>query len=86
MNLFANGATPIYYDDMQLCRADARGDVNCDAVFDSYDIEPFVLMLTDPAGYSVAYPGCPVENGDMNTDGHVDGRDIQDFVQILIGG
>ena len=40
------------------------GDLNCDAVVDFGDINPFVLALSDPAGYHTQYPNCPIENGD----------------------
>ncbi|MEW6250819.1 MAG: hypothetical protein AB1716_09235, partial [Planctomycetota bacterium] len=33
-----------------------RGDLNCDGAVNFDDINPFVLALSDPAGYAVAYP------------------------------
>ncbi len=35
----------------------AVGDLNCDGAIDAFDIEPFILALTDPVGYGTAYPG-----------------------------
>lgn len=59
------------------------GDLNCDGVVDFDDISPFVLALSDPAGYTAAYPNCNVLNGDCNGDGFVDFNDINSFVTLL---
>jgi len=61
------------------------GDLNCDGVVDGFDIQPFVLALTDPAGYKLAYPDCDLNNADCNGDGAIDGFDIQPFVALLTG-
>jgi serralysin len=66
-----------------------RGDLNCDGVYGASsfgDINPFVLLLSNPAAWQAAYPGCPLLNGDMNCDGVVDFRDINPFVTCLSGG
>ena len=62
------------------------GDLNCDGVVDAFDIDPFVLALTDPAGYQSAYPTCNIDNADCNDDGDVNGFDIDPFVLLLTGG
>jgi hypothetical protein len=62
------------------------GDVNCDGVVDFRDINPFVLILSNLAGWQAAYPGCPWQNGDCNQDGTVDFKDINPFVAVLSGG
>jgi len=62
-----------------------HGDLNCDGTVDFSDINPFVLALTDPAGYAQQYPGCPILNGDVNADGRVDFDDINPFVALLTG-
>ncbi len=54
-----------------------RGDLNCDGAVDVFDIDPFVLALTDPAGYAAAYPDCPREHADCNGDGAVDAFDVR---------
>ncbi len=59
------------------------GDVNCDGHVDFGDINPFVLLLTNPAQWQQAYPGCPLLNGDVNGDGFVDFGDINPFVRLL---
>ena len=60
-----------------------RGDVNCDGLVDFGDINPFVLLLTNPGAWQAAYPGCPLLNGDINEDGVVDFGDINPFVRLL---
>jgi hypothetical protein len=59
------------------------GDLNCDGRVDFGDINPFVLALTNPAGYGVAFPHCEVGKGDINGDGLVDFGDINPFVRLL---
>ena len=61
------------------------GDLNCDAVVDFGDINPFVLALTDPASYESYFPECSRYNGDLNFDGLFDFADINPFVALLSG-
>jgi hypothetical protein len=60
------------------------GDLNCDGAVSFGDINPFVLRLSDPAGYAAAFPDCPA-NGDANSDGSVNFGDINPFVTLLTG-
>ncbi|MEW6249267.1 MAG: M20/M25/M40 family metallo-hydrolase [Planctomycetota bacterium] len=62
------------------------GDLNCDGVVNFDDINPFVLGLSDPAGYQVAYPNCNIMNGDVNGDGVFNFDDINPFVALLSSG
>ncbi|MBL8878304.1 MAG: hypothetical protein JNG88_04210, partial [Phycisphaerales bacterium] len=62
------------------------GDMNCDGVVDNFDIDPFVLALTNPAAYNAAFPGCSVLNGDANQDGALDNFDIDPFVLCVLNG
>lgn len=62
-----------------------RGDLNCDDLLDSFDIDPFVLALIDQAAYHAAYPGCDVMRADCNYDGAVNSLDIRSFLTILAG-
>jgi hypothetical protein len=62
------------------------GDVNCDGVVDFDDINAFILALSDPATYHVAFPDCNILNADCNGDGVIDFGDINAFVWILSGG
>jgi hypothetical protein len=59
------------------------GDLNCDGNVNVFDIDPFVLALTDPAGYALAFPSCDAMNGDANQDGEVNVFDIDPFVALL---
>jgi len=61
------------------------GDLNCDGLVDGFDIQPFVLALTDPGGYAAAHPNCDASLADINADSAVDGFDIQPFVELLVG-
>jgi hypothetical protein len=62
------------------------GDTNCDGRLDNFDIDPFVQLLTDAAGYSASYAGCDPSRADINRDGAVDNFDIDAFVALLSGG
>ncbi|MEW6251660.1 MAG: hypothetical protein AB1716_13525 [Planctomycetota bacterium] len=63
----------------------AAGDLNCDGAVNFEDINPFVLALSDPAGYATAFPACPIRKGDINGDGLVNFDDINPFVALLAG-
>ena len=62
-----------------------KADLNCDGATDGFDIQPFVLAITDPAAYAAAYPNCDVTLADCNFDGQLDGFDIQPFVELITG-
>jgi hypothetical protein len=62
------------------------GDMNCDGVINNFDINPFVLALTDPAAYRATYPNCNIMNADVNGDGDINNFDINPFVALLTGG
>ena len=61
------------------------GDLNCDGVLDVFDIDPFVLAISDPAGYAAAWPDCDIMLADCNGDGEVNAFDIDPFVDLLTG-
>jgi hypothetical protein len=63
-----------------------RGDLNCDDLVNAFDIDPFVLALTDPEVYAEVYPACDYRLADCNRDGLVNAFDIDPFVVILTGG
>jgi hypothetical protein len=60
------------------------GDMNCDAVVNGYDIDPFVLALTDPVAYQGQYHLLATLHGDIDGDGAVNGYDIDPFVELLV--
>ncbi|MEW6249230.1 MAG: HYR domain-containing protein [Planctomycetota bacterium] len=62
------------------------GDLNCDGAVNYGDINPFVLILSDPGRWQAEHPGCPRANGDINRDGRVDYNDISGFVALVGGG
>jgi agmatine deiminase len=59
------------------------GDMNCDAIVNNFDIDPFEIAITDPAGYALAYPGCDISAADTNGDHVVNNFDIDPFVNLL---
>ena len=61
------------------------GDLNCDGSTDVFDIDPFVLALTDPQSYAQTYPDCDADLADCNSDTSVDVFDIDAFVALLVG-
>ena len=63
----------------------AIGDLNCDGVVDTFDIDPFVLTISDPTAYTAAWLDCDVMLADCNGDGLVDAFDIDPFVELLTG-
>ncbi len=61
------------------------GDTNCDGVINAFDIDAFVLALTDVVQYQVTYPDCHPLSADCNADGTVNAFDIDPFVELLTG-
>jgi hypothetical protein len=78
------GGQPVAYLARWSC--DRPGDLNCDGALDGYDIDPFVLALTNPELYAATYADCDYMLADINGDGAVNGYDIDPFVQCLTGG
>ncbi|MGE0479781.1 MAG: hypothetical protein AB7Q17_04845 [Phycisphaerae bacterium] len=64
----------------------SRGDMNCDGSVNNFDIDAFVLALTNPAAYQAAYPGCDIHNADVNNDGVANNFDLDAFVACLTNG
>ncbi len=59
------------------------GDLNCDGSVNALDIEPFILALFDPSGYTSAFPDCDINTADINGDGSIDALDIEHFLNLL---
>ena len=59
------------------------GDLNCDGSVDNFDIDAFVLAVTNPTAYDLAYPACDHSLADCNEDGSVNNFDIDPFVDLL---
>jgi hypothetical protein len=74
-----------------LCGGQQLGDTNCDGAVNSFDIDPFILGLTDFASWDAEFgsgglgcdAGCVL---DCNQDGAVNSFDIDPFILILTGG
>ena len=68
-------------------RVRVPGDLNCDAVVNFKDINPFVAYLSSLSSWQNTFPGCPPWNGDINSDGtYPSFGDINPFVALLSGG
>ena len=88
--LFGGGGTPTAnttaWDNLSIVTEGfALGDLNCDGEVNAFDIDPFVLALTDPTGYAAAFPDCDIMLADCNGDGVVNAFDIDPFVALLVG-
>ncbi len=62
------------------------GDLDCSGTIDFGDINPFVLVLSNPPAYAQMYPDCPPPHGDLDANGEVGFGDINPFVAVLTGG
>lgn len=64
----------------------ALGDMNCDGMLTTADIEPFVLALIDPVAYESGIgSGCFLIRADVNQDTLINGHDVEKFVELLTG-
>jgi hypothetical protein len=75
----------VAWDNLHINPPRVLGDLNCDTFVNFGDINPFVLALTDPAGYATVFPDCDIMNGDINEDCGVNFGDINPFVALLTG-
>jgi len=61
-----------------------KGDLSGDGQVNNFDIDPFVLALTDIEAYIKQYPRMnPYDSGDINGDGELNNFDIDPFVKLL---
>ena len=73
-------------DECEDCGGQIKADANCDGAVNAFDIDPFVLALTDLVAWAAAYPACDfLCTCDMNDDGAVNAFDIDPFVAALSG-
>jgi hypothetical protein len=70
---------------VQIRPASQPGDLNCDGLINAFDIDPFILALTDHAAYYTAHPDCGYFFADVNGDGAVNAFDIDPFIAVLTG-
>jgi hypothetical protein len=78
-------------DACESCAGQELADANCDGVVNAFDIDAFVLALTNQAAWQAQYGsgglGCDIMCViDCNADGTINSFDIDPFVQILTGG
>lgn len=78
-------ARPWDWRDTDECPKCLIGDMNCDGIVSVADIGPFVLAVTNPAGYVATFPDCCLESADINCDGFITVADIGPFVALLTG-
>lgn len=71
---------------INLVAAGIPGDFNGSGGVDTEDINPFILALTNPAGYATAYPDVNLAAVDPNGDDAINTEDINPFIAILTGG
>jgi sugar lactone lactonase YvrE len=61
------------------------GDVNGDGSVNSFDIDPFILALTQPEALPELYPHVnPLCVADINLDGAINVFDIDPFIDLLV--
>lgn len=66
------------------CENFLRCDANCDGYVNNFDVDAFVLALSDPQGYADEYPECSLNcNNDINGDGFVNNHDVDAFLDCL---
>ncbi|MGE0480267.1 MAG: hypothetical protein AB7Q17_07325 [Phycisphaerae bacterium] len=73
------------FNGVQLRQIGVIGDLNCDGVANNFDIDPFVLALSDPAAYEAEFPDCEIGLADIDASGAVNNFDIDPFVALLSG-
>jgi hypothetical protein len=76
----------VFFDRVSTALFVFRGDLNCDGLINNFDIDPFVLALSNPAGYAQQFPGCNRMNADIDRDGLVTNFDIDPFVACIAAG
>ena len=59
------------------------GDMNCDGITNSYDIDGFICAISPLCDYEGLYPDCDRRLGDCNSDGIVNSYDIDAFIALV---
>lgn len=87
-DLAITGGTPNHVSVLMnlTCVIDVAGDMNCDGVLNNFDIDAFVLALSNPDEYAAQFPDCNIQHADVNRDGVVNNFDISPFVDCLAAG
>lgn len=74
------------YERQPDCGEGVTADMNCDCVVNNFDVDAFVLALSDAAAYDTAYPHCDRSHADVNGDGAINNFDIDGFVDCIANG
>ena len=59
------------------------GDVNCDGAINNFDVDAFVMAMTEPQDYAATYPYCDRMLADIDQNGTINSFDIDPFVALL---
>lgn len=60
-------------------------DANCDGWFDPFDVDAFILAVTDKGRFTRDFPTCDSTCGiDLDGDGQVDRNDVEPFVACML--
>ncbi|MEO1237150.1 MAG: hypothetical protein AAFX76_10215, partial [Planctomycetota bacterium] len=59
------------------------GDLNLDGFVDEFDLDAFVLAVTDPDAYAFDFGRSVTTTGDTNADGVVDLNDVDSFALLV---
>lgn len=78
------GATHVQADGAIGWQLARRGDLNCDGRVNSFDLDAFLMALTEREHYMQVYGSCDWRRADVNGDGTVDGFDIDAFIALLL--
>lgn len=82
----ANNRADIFAAQLTTAAAFLPSDFNGDGLINTEDINPFILALTDPAGYAATFPLVDLLQVDPNGDGLINTEDINYFIFHLTGG
>ena len=59
------------------------GDLNCDGAINNFDVDAFVMAMTEPLDYAATYPYCDRMLADIDQSGAINSFDIDPFVALL---
>lgn len=59
------------------------GDMNCDGTINPFDIDGFMLAISDPGDYPLSYPNCDMNLADIDGNGTINPFDIGPFLDLL---
>lgn len=82
----ANNRADIFAAQLTTAATFLPSDFNGDGLINTEDINPFILALTDPAGYAATFPLVDLLQVDPNGDGLINTEDINYFIFHLTGG